>query len=239
MEPPEPPPPFQMKGRPSMLQETFPVPAGTYKIDIAPGPADGKKHPVLLLLHGNFGMVSPHADPILDFASELAGDHYVVGVPHYYADDGSHLEDMEMTSKLPILTAAITHLAARTDADPNRIGLVGFFLGGGIAMTYIVKRYTPAISALADFFGLTTSEILSNAGLFPPTILFHNEHDLVVPMTNNSTLLDTALGTSKIPHAFYHYDKDFYLEVNHAFRPGGFADTDSRSKTHSWFKTYL
>jgi carboxymethylenebutenolidase len=221
-----------------MSQETFKVGSDKYKIDITPAPTDGEKYPILLLLHGNFGMIAPYATPILDFALELGGDHYVVGVPHYYADDGFNLADTDMASKQPILSAAITYLSARPDADPDRIGLVGFSLGGGIAMTYIVAQTKPTIGVFADFFGLTSSQILSNAGFFPPTILFHNDNDMVVPMKTNSTLLDGALGTAKVPHAFYHYDKDFYLGVNHAFQPGGFADTDSRSKTHSWFKTY-
>ena len=222
-----------------MLQETFTFNTNTYKIDIAPGPADGKKYPILILLHGNFGMLAPYAAPILDFATELASDDYVVGAPHYYADDGSNLEDTDVASKLPILSAAINHLTARPDADPSRIGLVGLSLGGGIAMTYIVRSIKPAISVLADFFGLTTPEVLASTDLFPPTIIFHNENDLVVPMKDNSTPLDSSLAISKVPHAFHHYDKDFYLGVNHAFKPGGDADKDSRSKTHSWFATYL
>jgi len=220
-----------------MLQETFVSGPDTFKIDVAPGPASGKMYPVLLLLHGNFGMVSPYADPILKFAEELAGDNYVVGVPHYYADDGSHLDDIDVDSKLPILSAVISYLAARKEADPARIGLVGFSLGGGIAMTYIVERTTPAISVLADFFGLTTPEIQSNAGLFPPTILFHNENDIVVPMRSNTALLDQALDKVKVTHAFYHYD-EHYLIGDHAFQPGGAADVHSRMKIRALCASY-
>lgn len=192
-----------------MLNETFKVGTGTFNIDVAPGPADGKRYPVLVLLHGNFGTVSPFADPILKFTEELAGDTYVVEVPHFYADDGSDLQDTHMDSKLPILSSAISHLGARTEADAAQIGLVGFCLGGGIAMTYIVKRTTPAISVLPDFFGLTTPEILSNAEFFPSAILFHNVNDSVVPMKVNTEPLDQALEntTKKVPHAFYHYDE--------------------------------
>jgi hypothetical protein len=40
----------------SMTSETFVSAKTPYKITIYPAPSDGKKYPVILLVHGNFGL---------------------------------------------------------------------------------------------------------------------------------------------------------------------------------------
>ena len=42
-----------------MSSETFASAGTTYKITIYAAPSDGKKHPVILLVHGNFGQALP------------------------------------------------------------------------------------------------------------------------------------------------------------------------------------
>ena len=41
-----------------------------------PRPADGKKYPVILLVHGNFGLGPPYGEQIQSFARDLAGLGY-------------------------------------------------------------------------------------------------------------------------------------------------------------------
>src|SRR4051794_40648781 len=117
-----------------MIEEIYysPAPAQDYKIEIAPAPADGRRYPVVVVLHGNFGMGDPFGKPLRDFSREIADLGYLAALPHYYADDERHMTDGDVFGKLPALAAAIAHLRARDDADPARLGLVGFSLGGGV-----------------------------------------------------------------------------------------------------------
>ncbi len=54
-----------------MSSETFVSAKGTYKITIYPAPSDGKKYPVILLVHGNFGLGPPYGAPIHGFARDF------------------------------------------------------------------------------------------------------------------------------------------------------------------------
>ena len=56
-----------------MSSETFRIGASTYNITVYPAPLDGKKHPIVLLVHGNFGLLAPYGDQIQNFAKEARG----------------------------------------------------------------------------------------------------------------------------------------------------------------------
>ena len=80
----------------------------------------------------------------------------------------------------PAVSAAIEHLSKRPDADPERLGLVGFSLGGGIAMSYINASPAGTVDVFADFYGYVAPLLGAGVANFPPTIIFHNKNDLTV-----------------------------------------------------------
>jgi carboxymethylenebutenolidase len=217
-----------------MSSETFVSAGKTYKITIYAAPSDGKKHPVILLVHGNYGLGAPYGDPIQHFARDLAGKGYMTAVPQYYEDDHPHLEDTVPHDQT--LADAIAALASRAGADPNRLGLIGFSLGATTAMTFIASNPPGTVKVLADFFGFLTPTIRGGVSSFPPTIILHNKNDRIVSV-QNSEELDRLLPRT-IDHQFIPYDEQ-WQEVNHAFKPGGAADVGSRSKTTDWFTKHL
>jgi carboxymethylenebutenolidase len=220
-----------------MLSETFTSGSNTYKITVYPARADGEKHPMVLLVHGNFGLVEPYGDQIQNFAKELAELGYLTAVPQYYDNDDPRPMDQDPDPHVPTLSAAIGKIAERADADPDRLGLIGFSLGATTVMTYIAAKPPGKVKALADFFGFLTPTIRSGVGHFPPTIIFHNKHDEIVLVGHSQEL--HRLLASTIPHeVFSQYDEK--TEVGyHAFRPGADADLDSRQKAKDWFVTHL
>lgn len=218
----------------SMSRETFVSAKTTYKITVYPAPADGKKHPVILLVHGNFGLGPPYSDQIHGFAKELAGRGYMTAVPQYYKDNNPHVDDMVPHDQT--LADAIAVFASRAGADPNRLGLIGFSLGAATAMTFIATKPSGTVKVLADFFGFLTPTIRGGVSRFPPTVILHNKNDRIVPV-QNSEELDRLLPRT-IDHQFIPYDEQ-WQEVNHAFEPGGTADVESRSKTIAWFTKHL
>ena len=70
-----------------MIIETYRTDLGaTFNIDIAPAPADGKRYPVVVLVHGNFGLADPFGAQLRDFTEEVAALGYLAALPTYYND---------------------------------------------------------------------------------------------------------------------------------------------------------
>ena len=136
-----------------MISATFKSGKKAFKISVYPAPADGKRHPIVLLAHGNFGLGPPYGDQIRGFGKSLAELGYVAAVPQLYEDEAPHPNDIDPDPHVQTLSAAIATVAARTDADPDRLGLIGFSLGAAAAMTYIASSTHGKVKALADFFG--------------------------------------------------------------------------------------
>jgi dienelactone hydrolase len=219
-----------------MISATFKSGRKVFKISVCPAPADGKRHPIVLLAHGNFGLGPPYGDQIRGFGKSLAELGYVAAVPQLYEDEAPHPNDIDPDPHVQTLSAAIATIAARTDADPDRLGLIGFSLGAAAAMTYIASSTGGKVKALADFFGPLTTTIRAGVGKFPPTIIFHNKKDGVVPV-GFSVELDGLL-PSVIDHRLIRYE-ELSPPGNHAFRPGGEADRDSREKAKDWFAAHI
>jgi dienelactone hydrolase len=218
-----------------MSSETFTSEGDTYKITIYAAPYDSKKYPVIILVHGNFGLGAPYGDQIHGFERDLADQGYMTAVPQYYQDDNPHLTDT--VPHVQTLADAIAALASRPEAGLDRLGLIGFSLGAVTAMTFIASNLPGTVKVLADFFGFFTPTIRSGVLRFPPTIILHNKNDRVVHV-KNSEELDRLLPKT-IDHQFVPPYDEQWQEVNHAFKPGGAADVDSRSKTTDWFTKHL
>jgi carboxymethylenebutenolidase len=220
----------------SISNQTFISTGNSHKITIYSAISDTKKYPVVLFLHGNFGLFPPFGEQIQSFAEDFANLGYITAVPQYYLDNDPDPHPTDTIPKVQILTDAVLALINHPAVDPNRIGLISFSLGAATAMSYISSNPPQQIKALADFFGFITPEIEAGVANFPPTIIFHNQNDLVVPIQNSQDL--DRLLPSTIQHKFVPYDEQF-PPANHAFQPGENADIDSRSQTASWFKLHL
>ena len=198
-----------------MPDDTFVSSGVSYKLSVNPAPLDG--------------------DQIRSFAKDLAGLGYLTAVPQFYSDDNPHITDT--TPYVQTLRDAVAAMAGRSDADGDRLGLIGFSLGATTSMTYVASSPLRAVKVLADFFGFLTSDIRTGVSKFPPTIILHNKNDRIVAV-QNSVELDRLL-TPTTNHEFVPPYDESWQEVNHSFRPGGTADVDSRAKSTAWFVNYM
>jgi dienelactone hydrolase len=217
-----------------MSNTTFTSAGKIYNITINPAPTDGKKYPMIFLIHGNAGLVAPYGDQIRGFAKNLADLGYLTAVPQYYPDDDSHFFDTEPHDQT--LADAIAVVAARPDVDPDRLGLIGFSLGATTAMTYIASNPPGTVKVLADFFGFLTPAIETEVAKFPPTIILHNENDTEIVPISYSEKLDQLLPNAPA-HQFIRYNE--FWGLNHSFKPGDPADVDSRKQATAWFVKHL
>lgn len=217
-----------------MSNSTFVSAGDTYDMTVNSAFDDGRKYPVVVFVHGNFGLGPPFGDQIFAFAKKVADRGYNTAVPHYYLDNRPHLDDT--TLKVQTLTDAIDAVSGLATVDPARVAIVGFSLGAATAMSFIASKPPGTTKALADFYGFLNSSIRAAVAKFPPTMIFHNKNDVIVDV-DNSRNLDTLLPNT-VPHQYVEYDER-HLEVNHSFKPGGQPDTDSQSKTVNWLETHL
>jgi carboxymethylenebutenolidase len=207
-----------------------------FKITVDAPRSDGKTYPVVLLVHGNFGLGDPYGGQIHGFAQDLTRLGYVTVVPQYYEDDNPHVDDVAPHDQT--LVDAIAYVAGHADVDTNRLGLIGFSLGATTSMTYIANHPPGTVKAFADFFGFLTPQIQKEVSRFPPTIILHNENDQVVNVSHSRDL-DRILPTTIKHKLVKPYQEQWALGRNHAFKPGGHADVDSRSKATRWLTTNL
>jgi dienelactone hydrolase len=223
-----------------MADETFNSGGTPYKITIYPAPEDGKNHAMILVLHGNAGLNPPFASQIQKFAKELAGLGYVTAVPQYYPDDVQHLNDEDPRPHVATLSDAIAKVAARADADPGRLGLVGYSLGAATAMPYIASNAAGVVKVLVDFFGPIENNPIIASGIanFPPTIIFHNKKDLVVTIDPNSKTLDRMFPSS-IEHLLVSYDDGSPEYLFHPFIENGPEDVASQKQATEWVLKHL
>ncbi len=223
-----------------MSNDTFTSGGNSYNMTVYPAPADGKTHPMILVVHGNAGLTPPFGDQIDGFAKSLAALGYVTAVPQYYRDNLPHLTDGDPRPHVLTLADAIAKVAARADADADRLGLVGYSLGAGASMTYIASNPHGKVKVLVDFFGPIegNSIIASGVAKFPPTLILHNTKDDVVKFVPNSRALDRMLPKS-VEHRLVSYAENFPELRCHPFIPNGEADVDSRKKATKWILEHL
>ena len=210
------------------------------------------KRPVVVILHGVDGMVGESETEIRKLAAQIADDGYVVFVPHYFGaelpgagmppDEVLIQRTMAVDSFRPRIAAAITHALAQPESDAARFGIVGLSLGGGLALWFAESAPKGAVRAVVDFFGhlSDSTAIYANVKALPPTLVFHNKPDGVVPSQLSVGLL-AALKQQGVVHDGTVYDKEprYPERKNHTFRPGGAADLDSRARTRKWLDTYV
>lgn len=204
-----------------------------YQITVHKAAADGMRRPLVVVLHGNAGLIGEFGREIRKAAKTIANEGYNVAVPKYYTDDQPHLTDT--TPKRKILSDAIEACKTLSTVDPDRIGLVGYSLGAATSMSFIASEPSGTVKTLVDYFGPVPPSAIREARKFPPTIIFHNKNDRIVPIDESSRRLMANL---RGDHEIHEYDESF-REINHRFNPGGPADNDAQKKTLEWLAEYL
>jgi carboxymethylenebutenolidase len=203
-------------------------------------PAAAGKHPALVTLHAVDGIDGDCARLYHAAARACAGRGYLVLLVHYFDRTGSakaevagyrelfadYFRRKEQTAErvrtIEALSAAWVEVVrdavafARTlpNADGQRVGLVGFSLGGTVALTAAAK-HDLKLAALVEFFGTLPRELRSGLKKLPPTLIFHGEEDRVVPVEQAYALVG-LLSLRKLAH-----EAEVYPGVGHMFSLDG------------------
>lgn len=225
-----------------LLSSTFPVGTDKYTIDRYATQSGPATRPVVVMLHGVDGMVGESEKEVRKLAAQIADDGYLVFVPHYLdpapgsttmaSRDVLVQRTLQASTYRPRVTAAVNYALAQAGADTTRVGIIGLSLGGGPALWYAESAPRGNVKAVVDYFGhIGDQGIYANAANLPPTLIFHNHDDGIVPRTMSEKLIAAMVAKGVVHDSEIYREPSYPERWDHTFRPGGKADVDSRART--------
>ncbi len=229
------------------LPEKISYPAGD--IDV-PGylclPPEQTACAPVIIFHGSDGF-KPNHEMI---ARKLARQGFAALALTWFGGDSPRSRWSEVRAE--DILQAVAFLKHLPTVDTDRLGLIGFSRGGGLAL--VMASLMPQTKAVVNYFGLTTWEGgLEEFHHLPlnesepldfirsvrcPVLSFHGKNDTVVPVANTINV-DTACQRFGIDHRCI-----IYPGVDHSFIwPGDKyhqeAHLDSWDRTLEFFKKIL
>jgi carboxymethylenebutenolidase len=201
----------------------------------APGP-----HPGVVVIHEAYGL----NDNIKDIAGRFAGQGYAaLAVDLFTGRNRAICMTRYMAGMLrgsvdrygiSDLKAALTHLAAMPEVDPERIGAIGFCMGGGFAIAWACTDQR--LKAIAPFYGANPRP-LDAVKRACPVVGSYPEKDFT---SGAGRALDRALDTTDIAHDIKIYPgagHSFFNDQGRAYNKP--AADDSWARVLSFFEEHL
>jgi carboxymethylenebutenolidase len=173
----------------------------------APGP-----HPGVVVIHEAYGLNENIKDITGRFADEgyaalavdlFTGRNRTICMTRYMA---GMLRGSVDRYGISDLKAALTHLAALPEVDPERIGAIGFCMGGGFAIAWACTD--ERLKAIAPFYGANPRP-LDAVNRACPVVGSYPEKDFTA---SAGRALDGALDATDIAH-----DIKIYPGAGHSF----------------------
>ncbi|GAB4228133.1 MAG: dienelactone hydrolase family protein [Stanieria sp.] len=189
---------------------------------------NSKCQPAILLLMEAFGLT----EQIRDVAVRIAKEGYVVLAPDLYyrqlPNNKFGYEQVEQAMAMmwqldfgqPIeqdIEAALAYLKLQSTVVPNKIGVTGFCLGGGLSFL-TACRFSDRIAAVASFYGMVLDEwVEAVKDITVPIYLFFGGADLFIPIER----------IQQIEARFQELDQDYTVKIYPDADHGFFCDERS------------
>lgn len=216
-------------------------------------PAEPGPHPAVVVIQEIWGL----NDHIRDVAERLAREGYVALAPDMYSrEGGAPSQDLEELRRfvggipdrrfVQDLRAAVAYLRTRSEVREERIGAIGFCIGGAWAL--LLACHEP-IQACADFYGRIRYPELSDAkprhpidyvpGLACPLLgVFAGDDPMIpVPWVRDLEEALRAHGKSAEVHVYPEAPHAFFNDQRDSYRPE--AAEDAWAKTLAFFGRHL
>jgi carboxymethylenebutenolidase len=130
---------------------------------------------------------------------------------------------------LDTLRDALSYIVTQPGVDDQRIGLLGFSLGGFLSLALATQE--SRIAAVAQLFGGLPEHFTQDASKLPPVLILHGGRDTVVPVTE-AQRLEAILKEHQVP-----YEMKIYSDQGHHFT--GLAQIDALRRVVAFFRRYL
>jgi carboxymethylenebutenolidase len=182
---------------------------------------------------------------IKDVADRLAAQGFVTLAPDLY--DGESATEPDEARKLAMaldrqraideIVAAARYLKSLPQVEPKKVGIVGWCMGGGLALS--AAAHSTEIDAVVCFYGRPL-ETADTPKLRVPVLGLYGELDSGIPQSIVQTF-DKDLEKAGTPHYLH-----TYAGAQHAFFNDGRAHTyhaetsaDAWGRTLAWFRQHL
>src|SRR5436305_471364 len=194
-------------------------------------PGRAGKFPALLILHGANGPMSTF---IGDYAQHLANIGYVVFLVHYFDRTNTYYADRaemqeHFSDWIEVLEDAIGNAAHHPKVDPERIGLIGYSLGGFLSLS--VASQDPRVSAVVSIVGGIPEAFAQRARRMPPALILHGANDTRVPVKEAQRVEELLQGLNTP------YELKIYRGQGRFFR--GAAQIDALTRTFAFLQKHL
>ena len=168
--------------------EKLPTDGTPISVDVYKPPV-GASSPGVLILHGTDGLLPSFGPDIVSFAEALTKIGIAAVIPHYFEYTGTKAGDEAMNSMLLKLPAwervcgiVLSFMAADGRFDRMRLGLIGFSLGGHLALKLSMQeRSGMSLKGVVDFFGPTLPPLVppmtGDWSKLPPILIHHGKKD--------------------------------------------------------------
>lgn len=204
----------------------------------APGyivaPESGNGGPGLVLLQEWWGLV----DHIKDVADRFATAGFVVLAPDLY--DGQQTRSPDQAAKMFMalrigeaardIRGAARHLVGRADVMSEKVGVLGFCMGGQLAL-YAGQEYPEEFGGVVDFYGVHPNVPIDPAKVRVPVQLHFGKRDANVPEATARELVERLRGGSaEVDAHFYDADHAFFNDTRgEVHDPGAAIEAWTRS----------
>ena len=190
---------------------------------------------------------------VQDMTQRIANAGYVGAAPDLYHRDGPNCQDDGPTRRARLrdvtvikdVNATVEFLQGHPQVDEERLGIVGFCMGGRVV--YLMAAVNPNFKVGAAYYGGNimvpwgdgSSPFERTAEIHCPLIGLFGEED-ANPSPADMRKLDAELTKHGKIHEFYSYPGANHAFMNrHGARYHAEADRDSWPKTLAFFSKYL
>jgi carboxymethylenebutenolidase len=200
------------------------------------------KGPGIIVIQEWWGLVDHIKDVCERFAkagfTALAPDLYDGKATKSPDDAGKMMMALNIDEAAKKLNGAIEYLSEHEAVSSNKVGVVGFCMGGQLAL--YAGTINRKVGAAVDYYGIHPNVKPDFSKLNGPVLGFFGEKDKTTPKEAVADL------ENQLKDAGKRYEFHTYPDTNHAFfndtRPEVYdhaAATDTRQKTTSFFRENL
>lgn len=221
--------------------QTISFPSGNRQIEGYLARPDGEgPFPGIVIIHEIYGL----NDNIRDIARHFANEGYVALAIDLFTGRnrticmfrfmGQLLLKSLNNGSLDDLKQALTYLSTQPGVDKERLGAIGFCMGGGFAIAWACND--DRLKAIAPFYGANPRPLAAVARMCPVVGSYPGK-DFT---TSQGQKLDTLLDQHNIPH-----DIKIYPNAQHSFfndqgsRYNPEASKDSWQRVMTFFKEHI
>jgi carboxymethylenebutenolidase len=167
----------------STRTESFTSGGKTIQVEVFP-PASAGKHPAVMLLYGAGGLTR-RGDNFRQYGTRLAEHGFVAFLVHYFDATNSEQAGVINSERFPLWWKAVYDGVGfaqhQAGVDKSRIGVLGFSLGGYVALAEASQDNR--VKAVAEYYGGMSDDFQQTVTHMPPTLILHGDQDSVIPVS--------------------------------------------------------